>query len=184
MDGTSQTETHRTQESATLISDTLEQLVNEKATDQHELRHLCGASKSTVYRWLGGGDGMTADQLIRFNRLAASDRVRELLADELYGGTGWHAGRMPEAADLDGDGVVDLHDALKAAGDAVHESGRAINALADSLASLGKRDYSASRSAVAMLIQQAHTVQAILDWLQAQEDRRVKLSQRSGVCRG
>lgn len=96
-----------------MSADILQRLVEAGETTHDELRRLLAVGRSTVYEYLGHRDLRWAQLVVLFQH-AKSDSVREALLSELLACTTYIAHRVNPKLDINGDGVVDIDDAVQA----------------------------------------------------------------------
>lgn len=159
--------------------DLMRQLKEQGAVRISELQLIFGLSNSAVYAYFGSAE-LSGTRLIQLFKMAESDRAREIILDHLIPGSGYHAMRMPEVADIDGDGDVDIYDAIEGAVRTIDQASTTLKAMLEARdRQTGQAAYiDNARRAIADTLEQAHVTLAILDWLQAQRDKRRKLGRR------
>ena len=112
-----------------VLSETLQHLIDTERTSVQELGDLAGVSTSTVYRWLAGQTRPDFDSIRLLLRHLPSREAQEALLAAFAGGTRWQFVPVEQELDFNKDGVVDVKDAVDAAIATVRDA-------ADSLAEL------------------------------------------------
>ncbi|MEM6258006.1 MAG: hypothetical protein AAGI37_06795 [Planctomycetota bacterium] len=143
-----------------------------------ELAVLLGnLSSSGAHRYLAGSE-LGYSRLKTILRFADSERVRQLFFQDLSEATGWTYIKLPAAADLNGDGDVDLDDVLEGASHVINHANTSLRRVIKQRDSKKRVDYSEARAAMQAAAEQALTAVAIFDFLEAQQDKRHRLDGR------
>ena len=91
----------------------LSRLIEEKLTTPKQLAQVAGVAPSTVYRWLEREGQPDFGQLAALLANLPELRAREGIILALLGDSGFSVVPQAGALDVNGDGVVDHHDALE-----------------------------------------------------------------------
>ncbi|MCC6679275.1 MAG: hypothetical protein IT445_00080 [Phycisphaeraceae bacterium] len=104
-----------------MISEVLQRLSDQGRLDVPRLAESACISTSSIYRWITGEREPGFTNICRLFREAAPEVQAEILS-LLTAGTNWQAVPVDQDLDVNGDGRVDLIDALKANADAAADS--------------------------------------------------------------
>ncbi|MEM6503932.1 MAG: hypothetical protein AAF711_00545 [Planctomycetota bacterium] len=162
--------------------DLLRQLViEEQVLTGSDLAVLLGnLSSSGAHRYLAGSE-LSYGKLKSILRFAGSDRVREVFFADLHEATGYTSIKLPTAADLDGDGDVDIDDALEGSSEVISHANTSLRRVIKQRDSKKRVDYSEARAAMQAAAEQALTAVAIFDFLASLQDSRHRLKGRGLV---
>ncbi|MEO0476771.1 MAG: hypothetical protein AAF085_12515 [Planctomycetota bacterium] len=144
-------------------------LLNENATSVPELQRIMGLAESSVYRYAEQTE-LRFGQLLAIFNFAKSDRVRELILDELLPGTGAAVVWLPETMDANGDGDINTDDAVVHAVAAIGQLHNTLEKL--TMGDIDQDKLLAMRESFQGLIEQATAGLGVIDFLVAESLRR------------
>lgn len=147
-----------------MLAPTLRRLIEDKRTHAKELAQVAGVAPSTVYRWIDGESEPDFTHLARLMSGLHDTLAREGLLLALLGESGFSVRRENLKLDVNGDGVVDHHDAIAAVCHAIGHTTDSLQAIHD--ASRDRRLSADELTQVLALLQaaavQCATTQAVL----------------------
>lgn len=111
-----------------MSADLLQRCVADGSLTVHEIADLLNRSQSCAYDYLGRTE-LRYGQARTLFRHADSDGIREAILQDLLPGTGYIAQRIDASLDVDGDGDVDLDDAIAAGIAAVSKAAESLRQL-------------------------------------------------------
>jgi len=107
----------------TMLAQTLQKLIDDGQTSAQELAQVSGYATNTIYKWLAGGSDIRIDALCSWLWHHPNPRVHQTLMSVISRGRATIRQEFTDAQlDHDGDGDVDLDDAVDKAIEAQSQS--------------------------------------------------------------
>jgi hypothetical protein len=108
-------ENHQKLQGYTVISEILRPLHENGRVTISSMADVLSRSSASVYRYLSGETDLEYGQVRALVKLTDNTALQEAILLDLTKGTGWYVAKVPAHLDVNGDGDVDLDDALQKA---------------------------------------------------------------------
>ena len=157
----------------TMINGILQKLVNDNLLTVRFLADLWNITPQAVYNYFNGTEPTYGKIRTLFRRSDKPDVQKEILQD-LLSGTGWYAAHVEADKDVNGDGDVDLDDAMEAALAAMQNHAEFLHKFyaASQAGKLSEREHAEARRFAATIIESAVLVDRIIEHVAEQQVKR------------
>lgn len=147
-----------------MLAATLNRLIDDKLTTPKELAQVAGVALSTVYRWLDRSGEPDFSQLIALMSKMSNLQAREGVLLALVADSDFHVMPRSGILDVNGDGVIDQHDALEAVCLAIGHTTNSLQAINQAThdRSLSNEELSQVQALLQEAMHQCATTQAVL----------------------
>lgn len=117
---------------STMLSQTLQRLIDQSVTTAREIGELTGKAPSTVYRWISGKSEPDFNSIRMLVRHFPDQTAQQAIVSVFVAGTAWQVFHEQAELDVNQDGAINTDDALDAAIQSTRSSGQSLHMIRES----------------------------------------------------